>query len=154
MKKIRINKTIILVVMVVILAAALAFNVYQRQLLNKKIMETRAVVEAVFDLNIVTIDYLIYRQDFIQQKWYDKYQALSELLSKSAQRFSKPADKLILETIRNDHQDLEEAFSRLIAMNTRVNGSDYASNALIGRILVKSRLIVANALQLPKSSVK
>ncbi len=115
------------------------------------------VVQGVFELNIVTNDYVLYHNARAQTQWQRKYDSLTTLLQGGV--FTQPRERDLLHRIRQDQERMHAIFSRLLANPGRHDGRGEAATVstglekrLIGQLLVTARAMVARALQLAESS--
>jgi len=79
--------------------------------INDRII-TDQIVKGVFELNILTSDYLLHREGRARTQRQLKHGSLSELLRNAS--FRESDEKILAEQIAHGHEELKATFSRLI----------------------------------------
>ncbi|MCL5062440.1 MAG: ATP-binding protein [Nitrospirae bacterium] len=113
------------------------------------------VVKGVFELNIITYEYLLNNEERMQAQWQLRHDSLSEILTKM--KFKRPEWQVMWERISQDHESIKTFFSRLVATHekhksNRKEISKEFEDRLIGQMLVKSQAMVSGAFQLAEAS--
>ncbi len=113
------------------------------------------VVKGVFELNIITYEYLLNNEERMQAQWQLRHDSLSEILTKM--KFKRPEWQVMWERISQDHESIKTLFSRLVATHekhksNRKEISKEFEDRLIGQMLVKSQAMVSGAFQLAEAS--
>jgi PAS domain S-box-containing protein len=98
------------------------------------------IAESVFELNILTGDYLLHQEERAQLQWYIKHDSLSDYLI--GLEFKNSEEQSILDKIRQDHEDSKGIFSQLIA--TSVEESDLRE-ILAAQLPIKLQDMVSDA---------
>ncbi len=111
------------------------------------------VVSGVFELTVITNDYLLYQSEGAQKQWEMKYTSLNRTLTDI--EVSNPDEQAILDEIIQNYNEIQPLFSGLVEIYTgRITSGDEIilpqeiEQRLIGQLSVKSQRIVSNALRL------
>ena len=117
------------------------------------------IVQAVFEQNLLTSDYLLYREDRAKIQWSARHDSLTELVIQAEQEFKGSKERAILDTIGNNHESGQAIFSKLIATSeTQASGSEQIAKSLAleegltAQLLLKSQEMVSATSQLAGSS--
>jgi signal transduction histidine kinase len=78
-------------------------------------MVTSEIMRHVFELDIVTHEYLAHYQERMRQQWLIKYDSLGKTLKQSREQEIHPEHLSVLESITSDYESLGDFFSRLQA---------------------------------------
>lgn len=98
--------------------------------------------EGISGLRLVTIEYIVFRNERAKQQWQQRHDSLSRLLAKDV--FEAPNEQAILEEIRNQNRYLKETFSELVALDresTRTTQEDALANEVEKRLVTQLMLI-------------
>ncbi len=115
-----------------------------------------AISRGIFELNILTNDYLLYHEKRSRVQWQLKHDSLSKLLSKL--EFPKPEKLSILSNINENHEAMKSFFSQLLSCYERQNFDrgdtlhKQLENRLISQLLLKSQKMVSDASRLERKS--
>jgi len=115
------------------------------------------VVKGVFELNLLTNDCLLHRhEERPQRQWQSRHDSLTRLLS--GDQFKRPRQRVILDRIRQDLEDMKTLFSQLHIVQPGDNREKTALSVrqearLIARLMTKSQAMVSRAFQLAETSV-
>ena len=111
------------------------------------------IVSGVFELTVITNDYLLYQSERAQTQWEMKYSSLNQALTNI--EVSDSEDQAILHEIRQNYNETQPLFSELVEIYTgEIIGGDHTilsqeiEQRLIGQLSVKSQRMVTNALRL------
>ncbi len=74
------------------------------------------LIKEVFELNIVTYDFLRYHEQRMQQQWALKYDSVGRLLERMRSEEAHPESVPPLESIASDYKALGSLFSRVQAV--------------------------------------
>lgn len=114
-------------------------------------------VKGVFELNILTSDYLLHPAERAQMQWQSKHDSIAKLLM--SVEFKDPREQAISDRMRQNHENIKAIFSRLIASQEKGGFSEgdiavyrELEERLIGQLSVELQAIVSNASQLADSS--
>lgn len=115
------------------------------------------VVQAVFELDSVTNEYFLYREERPREQWFARYDSLGKILARS--EVNGPDEQLRLDLIDQGYQDVRPLFERLVDEVERsqsdesgIDGSVDIEQRLIGQIAQKSQTMVENAFLLSEAS--
>jgi len=135
---------------IAVLAFSLILTWTSRQV-GEAIEQSKAmdeVVKGVFELNIITNDYLLYHGDRAQTQWGLRYASLAQLLAEA--RFKGPEEEAMLEQITQIHADIQPLFSQLLTNYERRDLSEEemdlsldVEQRLVSQLMVKSQTMVA-----------
>ncbi len=128
------------------------------QVVNEAIERNKtadAVVKGVFELDILTYEYLLNQEERMQAQWQLRHDSLSEILTKM--KFKGPETRVVWDRINQEHAGLKTLFARLVATHDGHKGkregiSKEFEDRLAGQMLVKSQAMVSGAFQLAEAS--
>lgn len=112
------------------------------------------MVKDVFELNILSNDYIMYHEERPKSQWQSKYESLETLLKKALEEFEGLEEQAIVEKIYQTHKSLETTFFRLVANYeqnfTTAENSTYLEleQRLISQLSINSLTMVTEAFQL------
>lgn len=111
------------------------------------------LTRSVFELNLLTNDYLFNRTERTRMQWQLRNDSLTELIQ--SMKFRIKEEKLLKEEILNNHDQLKVVFSRIIANYAiRKNSSEMPAELseleelLVRKLLTNSQIMVSNVAQL------
>lgn len=100
------------------------------------------IAEGVFELNILTNDYLLHGEERAQEQWQLRHDSLTEILS--SEEVSNLREKAITDEMRRNHADLGDIFSQL----TVAGASKDLQEASADQMSIRSQSMVSSAFQL------
>lgn len=83
---------------------------------------TSITTDGISGLRLVTVDYLIYRNERARLQWQQRHKTLTRLLER--QVFSEPDEQTIFDQIRQQNRDLADTFSDLLALDLTRGSSE------------------------------
>ena len=115
------------------------------------------VVKGVFELNIITNDYLLHHEERAQTQWGLRYGSLAQLLTKV--KFKDPEEQAMLDQISQIHADIQPLFSQLVT-NYEGRGLSEEESALsldleqrlASQLAVKAQTMVADTFRLAETA--
>lgn len=137
------------------LALALIFIGAARQVneASKKSSIVDEIVKGLFELNVLTFDYLQHHEERAQAQWLLKHDSVANLLVSEV--FRDPREETVLAKMRQNHEDIEAIFSRVVANRAAQAGAESGGSVsreleerLTGQLSVKSQTIFSGAFQL------
>jgi PAS domain S-box-containing protein len=151
--KIRTGSYILFAIFVLILAVFAGgtyFNFLEKEGATESNIVSTKIIQKIFELDILTNDYLSDKQERIIKQWQLQYSALGEAISHSAHAGHRHSEKevTILEEMRKDYKDLGAAFTRL----TQQGIPQESESKLMSQLLVKSQFLVADSFELSNSA--
>ena len=146
-----------------ILTAALALIMTSRELnvIATQNQLATEIVRGIFELNLLTGDYLIHHGQRVQRQWFARHSSLGSLLKRA--HFSGSGTGEALKVMADDHQDIKSLFEELMKTSADQTGAtDEAATTrlkewqerIIGQISVKSQSMVDSAFQLQSVMLK
>lgn len=115
------------------------------------------IVSGVFELTVITNDYLLYQSERAQTQWEMKYSSLNQTLSDI--EVSSLDDQVILDEIKRNYNEIQPLFLDLVEIYTAGMSDNDETNLyreveqrLIGQLSVKSQRMVTNALRLESTN--
>ena len=126
---------------------------YQRiseLLVNEGLIHT--IVQDVFELNILTNDYLLYHEDRPQKQWQAKHNKLSSLLA--GLEFKDPEKESSLNKMRDTCKQIKTLFNRLVTQKKSLErGKKTITNErieerLVSQLLMKTQKMVTDTFRL------
>ncbi len=101
-------------IMLIAIIGSMLFFVFSQ--INKELADSQSVnqiVREVFELNIITDEYLAHHEERMEQQWQLQYSSLSKPLEDLREKELLPEERLILETITTEHKELSSLFLQL-----------------------------------------
>lgn len=151
------NKVHIINILPIILTIAVALTLfvsYQTlsRIISKGVM-LEAIVSGVFEMNVLTADYLRYPADRAKEQWMHKYASIEEFLE--SEQFETEREKRLLNIMRNDHKEINVLFLELVNIHEKRRSlkdgisvlSGYEER-LIGQMLIRLQSMSSNATRL------
>ncbi|MDI6761968.1 MAG: ATP-binding protein [Thermodesulfobacteriota bacterium] len=128
------------------------------QRVNKEISGLKIadeIAKGVFELNIITYEYLLHHEERMQTQWQLRHDSLTKLLT--GEEFKSPERRLILDRMHQNLESLKALFSQLVENYKRRGRKESAlsrelEERLAGQLLVKSQAMVSDASQLAEAS--
>ena len=158
--KFRIVVTVFLVIAIV-LCGIIFLTVKDTNEAMEKNKISKIMVKDVFELNIVSHDYIMYHEERPKMQWQSKYDSVEVLLIRASEKFKDPEEQAIVKDIRQSHENLEDIFSQLVTNYEKqnINEEENATfleleERLITQLKVKSLHMVSLADQLSGMSHK
>jgi len=147
------------IISVIVVGLALSVGVFvfiQVQELEKQIEENRAageIMKGVFEVNLLTSDYLLHPGVRNQEQWQARHQSIEELLKPGI--FVHLEEQVILDDLIKDHEAIETTFLKLTEnLENREFGvtekpdSSELEERLMAEFLVKSQTMLSGASRL------
>ena len=111
---------------------------------------TNEIINDVFELNIITYDYLTHPNERAKTQWMLINNSLSTLLTKASEIFKNSEEQSIVEDINQNHVSLISIFLQLVTINeaNQSNGeedtiSQAVEERLANQLLIKSQKMVS-----------
>jgi len=113
------------------------------------------IAKGVFELNIITYEYLLHREERMQTQWQLRHDSLTKWLT--GEEFKSPERRLVLDRMHQNLESLKALFSQLVENYKRRGRKESAlsrelEERLVGQLLVKSQAMVSDASQLAEAS--
>ena len=115
------------------------------------------VAQGVFELNMLTADYLLHREERALSQWGLKHESLMRLLE--GVEYREPTKREVFKRIKQNHMGIEGLFLQLVANyesrkagegNTRLYWE--LEERIVGQLMVKSQAMVSGAFFLDETS--
>ena len=106
------------------------------------------VVRGVFELNIITNDYLLHHEERAQAQWQLRYSSLAQILTEVGPKY--PEEEVLDRVIRN-HAEIQPVFSQLIT-NYKSQGLSELEQRLASQLTVKAQTMVADTFRLAETA--
>jgi signal transduction histidine kinase len=124
---------------------------------QKEIFVSQEIKDGVFELNLLTYDYLIFNKERAIVQWNSKYNYLGNLIAK--EQFEEKDKQVVFEQIRKDYDSLDIIFTSIIKLNenntTPGKGSaedTELKTSLTNQLIISSLNIVSGASRLSEIS--
>lgn len=111
------------------------------------------VIKEVFELTMLTNDYLVNKNVRAEQQWQIKHRQLSDLIQKTKAKGNSQSN--LLAEMYNDHNAVKKMFQKLLSINNRPDNmqsrqQQHLLDRIIGQISITAQDIVVVAFQLNK----
>ena len=116
------------------------------------------IVKDVFELNIVSHDYVRYHEERPRMQCRSKYDSIALLLAKASEKFKDLEEQTIIDDMDRIHEDLEDTFSQLVTNYEQNPGGEKNATfleleeRLVTQLMVSSLSMVSLADQLSEAS--
>lgn len=141
---------------VLVLGLVLAWTSRQVHEATEQSSVIHDVVRGVFELNIVTNDYLLHHEERAQAQWELRHASLAQLLT--GIEAHDPEEEEILGRVIQEHAQLQPLFSQLVTDYERRDLTEEEAalsldleRRLVSQLLVKAQIMVANTFRLEEA---
>ncbi len=116
------------------------------------------IVKAVFEQNVLAVDFLLHREDRAQTQWVAKNDSLRLLLSQAERAFKSSNERASLDTLREDQRRSRSVFVELVAtfeaqeISEELGISQELVERLATKLLLNSQEMVFEASRLARRS--
>ncbi len=131
----------IILVFVFSLMVYVSFNKVAEE--NERELSAQEIHKTISELDIVTYEYLTYREERMLQQWDSRYAATAEIIEKLAEEE--------WEVIKSNYADLKSLFSKVTA-NYEKQGSSELEERLVAQFLIKSQVIISSCSAIAKEA--
>ncbi len=146
--------SVILVVILLSLVLVISGRIAERTMKHNILDDVRG---GILELDILTYDYLLHREERMEQQWHAKYNSLTEILDEAA--------KVELTSIRTDYASLADLFTKITersqktqkliqegASQEKIDAAIALEERLVARLLITSHSIFTAASILAEES--
>jgi len=142
--------------MMVLISVALLVNaIWLRSTIQKDKASTQ-IASGVYELNLLTSNYLLRRGEQTKIQWQLRYASLSELLSKDL--FQESEEIILLKEIQQNHATLKNLFGQLVEEYDAL-GSEHKEtqeyknfeDLFIKQLLIKTQAMLSTSQQLAET---
>jgi signal transduction histidine kinase len=120
--KVRTSLFLLSAIFVIVIAALGYVMFHSSNLVNSEVRESESatrIIKDIFELNIVTYEYLSHYEERMHQQWQLKYDSLGEFLEVMRKEEIHPEHLSRLESITSDYESLGDYFSLIVANFTK-----------------------------------
>jgi signal transduction histidine kinase len=143
--------TIFSMIAALVIGSILFFSAQQ---VNEAIKKNRAadeIIKGLFELNILTEEYLIHHEERAKTQWEIKHDSLRKLLEEV--ELKTPEEIVFLKRMRENHEYIRNTFSRIVSnyegyRNEKRDISEELNEMLEANLDTKSHSMVSDAYQL------
>jgi len=128
---------------------------------EKAALANQIAIEAV-ELNALAHEYLLYEAAQVKIQWHSQYAFVAMMLARQEGLLRDPQERAAFEAIRQDHSNVRDVFSRLVAAReARLRGERAGANTLsrelkeklTGLIAVRSQSMIATETRFSESAL-
>lgn len=154
--KTRLQLSAISVICITLVAGLLFFSATRR--INESVrMVTFSddVVREVFDLHLLTTEYLKYHEERARAQWQIKHESLTQLFTRVYAK--EPEKQAIIERMRLSNERIESLLSQIIEIHNRLRPEDVhrkMDERLEGQLSIMLQALVADASKLDEASLE
>jgi PAS domain S-box-containing protein len=147
--------TIFSITVTLVIGLILFFSVRQVNESIKKDMVADEIIKGLFELNILTYEYLIHHEERAKTQWQLKHDSIKRVLE--GVKVKSPEKIVLLKRMREGHKDIKNIFSQMVE-NYEGHGdekegvSKELNEMLVGNLDAKSRSMISDAYQLAQIS--
>ncbi len=113
------------------------------------------IVKDVFELDIVSHDYVMYHEERAKTQWQLKHDSIVMLLTQASEKFKDPEEQAIVTNLFTNHESIDSIFSQLVSNyeNENLSGEESATfleleERLTSQLMVNAQTMVSSASQL------
>jgi signal transduction histidine kinase len=115
--------------------------------------------DGISGLRLVTVEYLIYRNERARLQWQQRHKSLARLLVQNV--FTAPDERVVFDRIRQQHLDLDETFSDLLELDLDRGNSERelamssaTEKRLVTNVMLLSQTMVLDATLLTRMTAQ
>jgi len=147
--------TVVSLIVALVIGSILFFSAQQVNEGIKKDMAADEIIRGLFELNILTNEYLMHHEERAKTQWQLKHDSIKRLLEEI--EVKSPEKMVLLKRIRESHMDIKNIFSQMVLnyegyRDEKSGVSQELNEMLVGNLVTKSRSIVFDAYQLAQIS--
>jgi len=147
--------TVLSLTVALVIGLILFFSAQQVNEAIKKNRTADEIMRGLFELNILTEEYLIHHEERAKTQWQLKHDSLKKLLGEV--EFKSPEKVVLLKRMRENHEGIKITFSQMVSNyegygDVKRSISQELNEMLMGNLLAKSRSMVSDAYQLAEIS--
>jgi PAS domain S-box-containing protein len=147
--------TVVSLIVALVIGSILFFSARQVNDSIKKDMAVDEIIRGLFELNILTNEYLMHHEERAETQWQLKHDSIKRLLEEV--EVKSPEKMVLLKRMCESHKDIKNVFSQMILnyesyRDERSGTSQELNEMLVGNLDTKSRSMVSDAYQLAKIS--
>ena len=145
--------------LVILIASLILFSLIRDiEKSQEEMTVSQEIKDGVFELNLLTYDYLAFNRELTIVQWHSKYDSLRNLIYR--EYFEEKEKQVILEQIRKDYDNLEIVFTQIVKIdenNATAGKGSVADNelktSLTDQLIISSNNIILGASRLSKISI-
>jgi signal transduction histidine kinase len=107
------------------------------------------VVRGVFELNIITNDYLLHDEERAQAQWQLRYSSLGQILTEVGAKY--PEEEEIVDRVIQNHAEIQPLFSQLVT-TCEGGGLSELKQRLASQLAVKAQKMVVDTFRLAETA--
>ncbi len=147
--------TVVSLIVALVIGLILFFSARQVNEAIKKEMAADEIIRGLFELNILTDEYLIHHEERAKTQWQLKHDSIKRFLEEVGVKSSEKM--VLLKRIRESHKDIKNVFSQMVLnyegyRDEKSDISQELSEMLVGNLDAKSRSMVSDAYRLAEIS--
>ena len=145
-----------LVLSLALLLCGIIFIIVQN--MNETMEKSRIaneIVKDVFELDIVSHDYVMYHEERAKTQWQLKHDSVVVLLTQASEKFEDLEEQTIVTNLFKNHESIDSIFSQLVSNYEKEDRSEEESAAfleleerLTSQLMVNTQSMVSGASQL------
>jgi signal transduction histidine kinase len=147
--------TVVSLIVALVIGSILFFSARQVNEAIKKEMAAEEIIRGLFELNILTNEYLMHHEERAKTQWQLKHDSIKRLLEEV--EVKSPGKMVLLKRIRESHMNIKNIFSQMVSnyegyRDEKGGVSQELNEMLVGNLDTKSRSMVFDTYQLGKIS--
>ena len=105
--------TVVSLIVALVIGSILFFSARQVNEAIKKEMATDEIIRGLFELNILTNEYLMHHEERAKTQWQLKHDSIKRRLEEV--EVKSPEKMVLLKRIRESHMDIKNIFSEMVS---------------------------------------
>ncbi|MBM4308176.1 MAG: PAS domain S-box protein, partial [Deltaproteobacteria bacterium] len=147
--------TVVSLIVALVIGSILFFSAQQVNKAIEKDMAADEIIKGLFELNILTNEYLIHHEERAKTQWQLRHDSIKRLLEEI--KVKSPEKVVLLRRMRENHESIKTTFSQMVLnyesyRDGKSGVSQELNEMLAGNLDVKSRYMVYDAYQLAQIS--
>jgi signal transduction histidine kinase len=147
--------TVLSLTVALVIGAILFFSAHQVNDAIKKDRAADEIIRGLFELNILTNEYLMHHEERTKTQWQIKHDSIKRFLEEV--EVKNPEKIVLLKRMRENHESIKTTFSQMVLnyegyQDVEGSISQELNEMLVGNLDVKSRSMVSDAYQLAEIS--
>ncbi|MGA2318992.1 MAG: PAS domain S-box protein [Thermodesulfobacteriota bacterium] len=147
--------TVVSLIVALVIGLILFFSARQVNEAIKKEKAADEIIRGLFELNILTNEYLIHHEERAKIQWQLKHDSIKRFLE--GVEVESPEKIVLLKRMRERHKDIKNIFSQMVSNyegygDEKEGVSQELNEMLVGNLDAKSRSMVSDAYQLAEIS--
>lgn len=144
---IRTKVSLISIVSIVSVVSVISFLFFTQKQVEDEIIERDFATDIllnVFDLTVITNDYLLYKEDRAIKQWNSINDRLGKTISSGRPMLANPGEMELVESIISDHEEVQSLFSQIQTLQGQ-DGNEQRTDQVANQLFLRAQNMVVVA---------